>query len=994
MKQKTLLLLATVIFCFAGFSAMAAPETEPNNTRAQANNLALGGSNTGAINVAGDEDWFKVTTTGDGKLNVTIDVSNSLNLRCYVYDNDGLILLNNTYTAGTITFSTDGLAAGTYYLKLVPYYDGQLPAYTISNTLTEPTESNDSEPNNTAAQAKVLGLNKSTTGHISYYYNNLRDTFDWYKVTTNADGRLRLTMKSGNAQNVYVYLFDNDATTLLDKGYTAGDATVVNTDGLAAGTYYIRVNTYYNDGFAPYTLSDSLFTPDESNDIEPNNIPSKALTMPLNGSVEGHIDYYYNNQRDTSDWYKVKTNADGRLRLTMKSGNAQNVYVYLFDNDATTLIAKGYTAGNAAVVNTDGLAAGTYYVRVNTYYNDGFAPYTLSDSLFTPDQANDPEPNNTKAQAVIFAPNSTITGHSNYYYNNLRDTFDWYSITIPKDGNININYTSNNGQNIYAILFDNNGTTVLNSAYTAGNSNYNVDGLQAGTYYLRLNTYYNTGYVPYTVTNTFTEYANPTDIEPNKYPSLARTLNANRITPGHVNFYYKNQRDSVDWYKINYTGSGNLTLNMSQEAHISNGELVNLYMQVYKDTLASPIASTYSSAATFKLDLTGLTQDYYYVRVFSYYNTQFASYSLENVFTQVNKAKIVFFDSSSNNTCGNDELTYKLSDSRAPYMVRLFKNGKQVDSTSTSAANVKFTGLNAGTYYATAFGDGATGDAFSKSASIQFLPPYPTGLNETNVTTVAATLNWNPLTCVSSYQLQYRVKGNATWTNMNSNDPSVSLSGLISDTLYYWQVRSVDNTDGQNLMSAYSSLDSFRTLAILPVTFINFDGVIQNGKALLSWSTANEINNKGFEVQKSTNGQTFTDIGFVAGHNNSSTVNSYAYTDVKVVSGANYYRLKQIDNNGNFDYSSVIKLDYSAFDWNILGNPVSGNSWIQLQLDKSSEVSIQIVSMTGNIIQTINKGKLSAGTYSIPINLTGKSAGLYVVRLMVDGQPFSKKIVK
>ncbi|MEO7209322.1 MAG: T9SS type A sorting domain-containing protein, partial [Chitinophagaceae bacterium] len=216
----------------------------------------------------------------------------------------------------------------------------------------------------------------------------------------------------------------------------------------------------------------------------------------------------------------------------------------------------------------------------------------------------------------------------------------------------------------------------------------------------------------------------------------------------------------------------------------------------------------------------------------------------------------------------------------------------------------------------------------------------------------------------------------------------------ISDTLYYWQVRSVDNTDGQNLMSAYSSLDSFRTLAILPVTFINFDGVIQNGKALLSWSTANEINNKGFEVQKSTNGQTFTDLGFVAGHNNSSTVNNYNYTDAKVVSGANYYRLKQIDNNGNFDYSSVIKLDYAAFDWNILGNPVSGNSWIQLQLDKSSEVSIQIVSMNGNIIQTINKGNLSAGTFSIPINLSGKSAGLYVVRLMVDGQPYSKKIVK
>lgn len=209
---------------------------------------------------------------------------------------------------------------------------------------------------------------------------------------------------------------------------------------------------------------------------------------------------------------------------------------------------------------------------------------------------------------------------------------------------------------------------------------------------------------------------------------------------------------------------------------------------------------------------------------------------------------------------------------------------------------------------------------------------------------------------------------------------------IIFNDLLYMQFGSVPYGNAGNL--------AYFDGSTLPVTFLNFDGSIQNGKALLSWSTANEINNKGFEVQKSNNGQTFTDIGFVAGHNNSTTVNSYTYTDVKVVSGANYYRLKQIDNNGNFDYSSVIKLDYSAFDWNILGNPVSGNSWIQLQLDKSSEVSIQIVSMNGNIIQTINKGNLSAGTYSIPINLSGKSAGLYVVRLMVDGQPFSKKIVK
>src|SRR5581483_5321902 len=129
-----------------------------------------------------------------------------------------------------------------------------------------------------------------------------------------------------------------------------------------------------------------------------------ALTLPLNGSVTGHVNYYYKNHRDSTDWYKVTTNADGRIRLRITSNNGQNVWAYLFDNDGTTQLNAQYTTGTLDI-NTDGLAAGTYYVRVNTYYTTEFAPYTLADSLFSPAQANDPEPNNSTAQATTLALN-------------------------------------------------------------------------------------------------------------------------------------------------------------------------------------------------------------------------------------------------------------------------------------------------------------------------------------------------------------------------------------------------------------------------------------------------------------------------------------------------------------------------------------------------------------------------------------------------------------
>jgi uncharacterized delta-60 repeat protein len=181
---------------------------------------------------------------------------------------------------------------------------------------------------------------------------------------------------------------------------------------------------------------------------------------------------------------------------------------------------------------------------------------------------------------------------------------------------------------------------------------------------------------------------------------------------------------------------------------------------------------------------------------------------------------------------------------------------------------------------------------------------------------------------------------------------------------------------------------------VFPVTYLNFDGTLVNNEALLKWSVAHETNNKGFEVEKSVDGINFEDIGFVQSKGNSEATNNYSFTDVKMLSGSNYYRLKQIGSDGLITYSSIIKLDYSTFGWAILGNPVGENSWIQLQLDKTANVSVQVISLSGDIIQTINKGVVSAGTYSIPLNLQNNAAGMYTVRLMVNNAAYTRSVIK
>ncbi len=816
MKLRFLLIFLCAALC--GRMSARAAETEPNDTKAQANVLALNGSNNGKINPAADVDWWKVTTNGDGKLSISLTPLSGRYTYIYLYDNNGTILLNSAYSSGAFTLSADGLAAGTYFIKVNCYYNTDTGSYTISNTLTKPVQANDAEPNATRAQALTLDLNSGATGHIGYYYNNVRDTFDWYKVTTTGDGKLRLRISSYNGQNVWAYLFDNDGTTQLNAAYTTSSVDI-NTDGLAAGTYYVRINNYYpNSEYAPYKLEDSLFVPTQTNDLEPNGTKAQAKVLPLNGNKTGHIGYYFDHLRDTFDWYKVVTTGDGRLRLRINSYNGQNVWAYLFDADGTTQLNANYTTSSVDI-NTDGLAAGTYYVRVNTYYtNSEYAPYKLEDSLFVPAQANDPEPNGNKATAVLLPVNSSKTGHIGYYNNHLRDTFDWYKVTLPADGRLRLRISSYNGQNVWAYLFDNDGTTQLNANYTTSSVDINTDGLAAGTYYVRVNNYYvNSEYATYKLEDSLFKYTNTADSESNAKPYLAKTLPANTATPGHVGFYYKNTRDTVDWWRINYTGSGALSVTLNLEpTQLYGGQYT--YLQVYKDTNAAPIFSDYTTTGL-TASLTALTQGYYWVRVLEYYNGQFEAYTLTPAFTQVNKARITLVSSVSAPDCSStNSLTLKCSGSKPPYSVQLIRFGVNYGTprTVTNFAAFTFSNLPYGVYTAKVFGDGATGTAFTKLTPVT-LAAVPTNLTVTNITGTQAKLNWTAQTCVSYYTVQYRKLGDTAWTTKNTvgSVSSYLAKPLTVNTSYEWHVAPTDSANGVSGTGTYSVLDTFTTAASL-----------------------------------------------------------------------------------------------------------------------------------------------------------------------------------
>ena len=161
-----------------------------------------------------------------------------------------------------------------------------------------------------------------------------------------------------------------------------------------------------------------------------------------------------------------------------------------------------------------------------------------------------------------------------------------------------------------------------------------------------------------------------------------------------------------------------------------------------------------------------------------------------------------------------------------------------------------------------------------------------------------------------------------------------------------------------------------------PVTWLNFTAQKQGNTALLQWQMATESNNKGFAVQRSSDGQNWQTIGFVnskAANGNSAQPLSYQYTDNAPLSGINYYRLQQQDLDGNIGYSSVANINFGVLQTLIHPNPAS----TQFTVTVGANSNFQLINVGGSIVL---KGILKAGDNTI--NVSSLADGVYVLRVV------------
>ncbi|MDO8548776.1 MAG: T9SS type A sorting domain-containing protein [Ignavibacteria bacterium] len=176
----------------------------------------------------------------------------------------------------------------------------------------------------------------------------------------------------------------------------------------------------------------------------------------------------------------------------------------------------------------------------------------------------------------------------------------------------------------------------------------------------------------------------------------------------------------------------------------------------------------------------------------------------------------------------------------------------------------------------------------------------------------------------------------------------------------------------------------------VPVELTSFTGSYVGQAVKLNWTTATEVNNNGFEIQRSSEGGNFVTVGFVQGKGTSTEATNYSFVDKNISSRTEYsYRLKQIDFDGNYSFSDIINLGASLPVSLVLNqnypNPFNPVTNISFALPSKSNVSLEIYNLVGQKVMTLVQGNLEKGPYSYTVDASNLSSGIYIYSLSATG---------
>lgn len=266
------------------------------------------------------------------------------------------------------------------------------------------------------------------------------------------------------------------------------------------------------------------------------------------------------------------------------------------------------------------------------------------------------------------------------------------------------------------------------------------------------------------------------------------------------------------------------------------------------------------------------------------------------------------------------------------------------------------------------------------------------------------TVSWTPSVTVDNTGGGLTVKHflcYATQSNF-SDQICIDVSGLTTYTVtgitpgvtYYWRLYAQTYNVGTNDGDWFCGVQPYTTCSLassLPINLISLNANFDDSKVIVSWASASEINNMSFIIERSTNAKDWQVIGTVNGSGNSNHVIEYYFEDNDPVNGVSYYRLKQVDFNGEYTYYGPVSVNcynIESYELSVYPNPASESIFISGNTDSQAE--IVLYNIYGDVMANYISNDISVPT---AISLVEFEKGFYFVAIKIKEKSKYFKIV-
>ncbi len=216
--------------------------------------------------------------------------------------------------------------------------------------------------------------------------------------------------------------------------------------------------------------------------------------------------------------------------------------------------------------------------------------------------------------------------------------------------------------------------------------------------------------------------------------------------------------------------------------------------------------------------------------------------------------------------------------------------------------------------------------------------------------------------------------------------PTVGPKSTTGGDIYPGSIALRQFNSGQKFIVDNIQVSTSWMVSVVPVEFTTFSAAAQNGQVDLTWATASETNNRGFEVERSSDNVNFTSVAFIDGKGTTTNSSSYTYSDKVNTSGTLYYRLKQVDFDGTFAYSNTVEVNnsiVSGFDlFQNYPNPFNPSTTIRFSVAESGIAALKVYNVTGEVVAELFNSNVEKGTVqTVNFDGTNLTSGVYFARL-------------